>query len=123
MPGNNYIDVSWQSADNSKLPQSDGPSDDFDSGLLDPTGSPTLPLSDIDPISGVEEDDEEEPLGSDLDDEVEEPETSDIVLCQFEKVTRVKTKHKCQLKDGIMHLNGRDYLFNKATADFEFYYN
>merc|ERR1712232_798772 len=106
------IDVSWQSADNSKLPQSDGPSDDFDSGLLDPTGSPTLPLSDIDPISGVEDDDE-----------VEEPETSDIVLCQFEKVTRVKTKHKCQLKDGIMHLNGRDYLFNKATADFEFYYN
>jgi len=72
-------------------------------------------------------DDEEDPgdvesLNSDLDDDAEEPQTDDIVFCQFEKVSRVKTKHKCALKDGIMNLNGRDYLFSKATCEFEFYY-
>ena len=70
-----------------------------------------------------DEDSDVESLGSDLDDDAEEPETEELVLCQFEKVARVKTKHKCQLKDGIMHLNGKDYLFSKATCEFEFYYN
>jgi transcription initiation factor TFIIA large subunit len=31
----------------------------------------------------------------------------------------VKNKRKCNLKDGIMNLNGRDYLFHKATGEFE----
>jgi len=62
----------------------------------------------------------DEDLGSDLDDEDEdvEPETSNIVICQFEKVSRVKNKRKCALKAGVMHLNGRDYLFNRANGEF-----
>jgi len=59
-------------------------------------------------------------LGSDLDDsDDEEPQTENLVLCQFEKVTRIKNKRKCNLKAGVMHLNGRDYLFNKANGEFE----
>ncbi|KAG0041355.1 transcription factor IIA subunit alpha [Gryganskiella cystojenkinii] len=60
-------------------------------------------------------------LGSDLDDsdgEIDE-ESDNIVLCQYDKVTRTKNKWKCVLKDGIMLINGRDYLFHKATGDFE----
>lgn len=103
---------------NWKAPQNDGHLDEFNDvhsivnnmGKSDDEGEQDL-LSD------------EEPLGSDLDDDNEEPSTEDIVLCQFEKVSRVKSKHKCQLKDGIMHLNGKDYLFSKATCEFEFYYN
>jgi transcription initiation factor TFIIA large subunit len=72
------------------------------------------------PTEGVEEAEEADSLGSELDDNDDEPETDDLVLCQFEKVTRIKTKHKCSLKDGIMHLNGRDYHFHKATGEFEF---
>eukprot|EP00164_Ancoracysta_twista_P003415 GFYU01004556.1.p1 GENE.GFYU01004556.1~~GFYU01004556.1.p1 ORF type:complete len:264 (-),score=69.05 GFYU01004556.1:469-1260(-) len=64
-----------------------------------------------------DEDDEE--LGSDLDDGDSEPETDDIVLAQFDKVNRSKTKWKCVLKDGVMHLGGRDYLFVKANGEFE----
>jgi len=63
----------------------------------------------------------DEELGSDLDDEEEdeEPDTEHIVLCQYEKVTRVKNKRKANLKDGIMHINGKDYVFSKATGEFE----
>ena len=61
-------------------------------------------------------------INSDLDDEDEEEQDSTIknmVLCQFEKVQRVKTKWKCVLKDGVVHVNGKDYLFSKANCDFE----
>ena len=63
----------------------------------------------------------DEELGSDLDDSEEETlETDNRVLCQYEKVMRIKNKRKCTLKDGIMHLNGRDHLFSKAQGEFEF---
>jgi len=68
---------------------------------------------------GKKEDDES--LDSDLDDEEEqEPETDNLVLCQFEKIARIKNKRKCTLKDGIMVLNGRNYMFSKAIGECEF---
>eukprot|EP00123_Amoebidium_parasiticum_P011360 comp20674_c0_seq1/m.26848 comp20674_c0_seq1/g.26848 ORF comp20674_c0_seq1/g.26848 comp20674_c0_seq1/m.26848 type:complete len:348 (-) comp20674_c0_seq1:36-1079(-) len=65
-----------------------------------------------------------ENLGSDLDepdedDGDEDSETDHLVLCQFDKVTRNKNKWKVVLKDGVMHLNNRDYVFHKANGDFE----
>ncbi|XP_006654234.1 transcription initiation factor IIA subunit 1-like [Oryza brachyantha] len=74
-------------------------------------------------------DDDEPPLNEDDDDDDElddleqgedEPNTQHLVLAQFDKVTRTKNRWKCTLKDGIMHLNGRDVLFNKATGEFDF---
>ena len=65
-------------------------------------------------------------LGSDLDDEDEE-ETEELndqkclVLCQYDKVTRIKTKWRASLKDGIMHLNGTDYAFHRANGEFEWF--
>lgn len=47
-----------------------------------------------------------------------EPVTSNLVLSQFEKVGRTKNKWKCAFKDGIMLLNGSEYVFGKATAEF-----
>ncbi|KAF3443474.1 hypothetical protein FNV43_RR13156 [Rhamnella rubrinervis] len=35
-------------------------------------------------------------------------------------VTRTKSRWKCTLKDGIMHINNKDVLFNKATGEFDF---
>jgi len=76
------------------------------------------PTPEEDSLATTGEGDEE--LDSDLDDpDDEEPETDHIVLCQFEKVTRIKNKRKCNLKDGVMHINGRDYLFNKAQGEFD----
>jgi len=65
---------------------------------------------------------EDKDLGPELDDKdnEEEDETVEhLVLCQFDKVTRTKNKWKCTLKDGIMHLRGKDYVFHKATGEFE----
>jgi hypothetical protein len=32
------------------------------------------------------------------------------------QVARVKNKWKCVLKDGMIHINGKDYLFAKCTG-------
>lgn len=61
-----------------------------------------------------------EELGSDLDDPDEFPETDDIVLCLWEKVTRVKNKRKVILRDGIMHLDGKDVVFHTANGEITF---
>ncbi|KYQ93790.1 transcription factor IIA [Tieghemostelium lacteum] len=57
-------------------------------------------------------------LDDDDDDEDPDPVIEHYVLCQYEKVTRIKAKRKCVFKDGVMHLNGKDSLFNKANGEF-----
>lgn len=42
-----------------------------------------------------------------------------LILAQFDKVTRSKSKWKCVMKDGVMNLNGKDYIFNKASGEFQ----
>jgi transcription initiation factor TFIIA large subunit len=91
-----------------RLSQTDGPSDH------------------VPQVDGYEEDEEDvdsegKDINSELDEEEDEEaeQTDHIILCQFEKVTRIKNKWKCILKDGIMNINGKDYLFNKANGDFE----
>ena len=42
-----------------------------------------------------------------------------VILCQYEKVTRIKNKWKCILKDGMLHIDNKDYAFHRATCDFE----
>ncbi|RVW56656.1 hypothetical protein CK203_075048 [Vitis vinifera] len=68
-----------------------------------------------------DDDDDEPPLNENDDDDLddvdqgEELNTQHLVLAQFDKVTRTKSKWKCTLKDGIMHINNKDILFNKVS--------
>lgn len=66
---------------------------------------------------------ESEPLNSDDDDSDIDIcamfESENIVVCQFEKVSRNKNKWKFHLKDGIMNLFGRDLIFSKSVGDAE----
>ncbi|CAL1586068.1 unnamed protein product [Knipowitschia caucasica] len=66
---------------------------------------------------------EEEPLNSedDVSDEEDQElfDTENVVVCQYDKIHRSKNKWKFHLKDGIMNLNGRDYVFSKAIGDAE----
>ncbi|QRV96026.1 transcription factor IIA, 1-like [Ceratobasidium sp. AG-Ba] len=98
-----------------RMAQVDGSSE------IDPA-SPQLHI--IDDGRGTEE------IGSDLDDsddsdadDVENDgaggEAGDYVFCTYDKVQRVKNKWKCVLKDGMIHVNGRDYLFAKCNGEFE----
>ncbi|VAI37987.1 unnamed protein product [Triticum turgidum subsp. durum] len=61
-----------------------------------------------------EDDDDDDDIDDDFDD------TQHLVLAQFDKITRTKNRWKCTLKGGIMHLNGRDVLFSKASGEFHF---
>ncbi|KAG5681597.1 hypothetical protein PVAND_011013 [Polypedilum vanderplanki] len=66
---------------------------------------------------------EEEPLNSE-DDVTDEDaadlfETDNVVVCQYDKINRSRNKWKFYLKDGIMNLNGKDYVFSKSNGDAE----
>ncbi|KAI8058581.1 transcription factor IIA, alpha/beta subunit [Syncephalis plumigaleata] len=55
----------------------------------------------------IEPREDEDAINSDLDDSDEDT------------VTRTKNKWKCVLKDGVMTMDGRDYVFHRANGDFE----
>lgn len=83
-----------------------------------PTPAPVLQNDDVD--------DDDEPLNENDDDDLDDVDqgedlnTAHLVLAQFDKVTRTKSRWKCTLKDGIMHINNKDILFNKANGEFDF---
>ena len=65
----------------------------------------------------------DEIIDSDLDDsdreegeDDDEEGDADIVFCVWDKVQRVKNKWKTTFKDGMIHINGRDYLFQKCSG-------
>ncbi|ONI00146.1 hypothetical protein PRUPE_6G070500 [Prunus persica] len=135
-----------------KIPQLDGPiPDPYDDALSTPNiynyqgtfnedynvaNTPTpndLPVSTPAPVvqnDVGDDDDDEPPLNENDDDDLddvdqgEEVNTHHLVLAQFDKVTRTKSRWKCTLKDGIMRINNKDILFNKVkrlenlTSDF-----
>merc|ERR1719154_461215 len=71
-----------------------------------------------------DDDDDDIDLDGDEDDVSDEDasdlfETDNVVVCQYDKITRARNKWKFHLKDGIMNLNGKDYVFQKAHGDAE----
>ncbi|TFY63830.1 hypothetical protein EVG20_g6164 [Dentipellis fragilis] len=116
-----------------RIPQVDGPSSSG-SGTPSPgppqylprASHPSLPQ----PPQPTESKADDEAINSDLDDSDSEgeedpeeggPGETDIVFCTYDKVclrrvARVKNKWKCILKDGMIHVNGKDYLFAKCTG-------
>ncbi|KAJ3484364.1 hypothetical protein NLJ89_g11986 [Agrocybe chaxingu] len=114
----------------SRIPQVDGPSEssgDEDTPSPPPSGAfaprsahPSLPqplqpkqpaINDSEAINS-DLDDSDSDVGSD--DEEGGAGESDIVFCTYDKVARVKNKWKCTLKDGMIHINGKDYLLPNA---------
>lgn len=66
---------------------------------------------------------EEEPLCTDDDDSDQSADelfdTENVVVCQYDKIHRSKSKWKFTLKTGIMNLKGKDQAFQKATGEAE----
>ncbi|CAG7724363.1 unnamed protein product, partial [Allacma fusca] len=65
-----------------------------------------------------EEDEEDDDFDDDVDDKDDEREDEQEDEGQDE-ITRSRNKWKFHLKDGIMNLNGKDYVFQKANGDAE----
>ncbi|KAK4647806.1 transcription factor IIA subunit alpha [Podospora bellae-mahoneyi] len=73
-----------------------------------------------------DEDLDDDAINSDLDDSDDNKEDDDedddmghMMLCMYDKVQRVKNKWKCTLKDGVLTVNGKEYVFHKATGEYE----
>lgn len=66
---------------------------------------------------------EDEPLNSNDDESDEDPadvfDADNVVVCQYDKIARSKNRWKFHLKDGIMNLHGKDYVFHKVMGDSE----
>ena len=67
-----------------------------------------------------EEEEKEDNLSDVSSEKDEDEQVPHVVIAQFEKVSHVKTKWKCQLKDGVMKINGREYLFRSANGEMQF---
>lgn len=94
------------------------------SGILNSTPSITRAQGDA---TGDDDDEEDEDaINSDLDDpddlaaaEENGENTDQVMLCTYDKVQRVKNKWKCTLKDGILRVEGNEYVFHKGQGEFE----
>jgi len=69
--------------------------------------------------------DEGENLGDELgsDDDISDEDaselfdTSNVVVCQYDRISKARNKWKFNLKNGVMNLDGRDYTFLRATGE------
>ena len=86
-------------------------------------GNSASPESSHESLSKLPNSTEDDLLGSDLDDDDDDNEasieTDNIILCQYDKASRTKSKWKCSLKDGLVHVNGQDFAFHRAAGEFE----
>lgn len=85
-------------------------------------------VDDDDEKPNIKDEDDENAINSDLDDSDDDAqgnmgddddEFTDTILCTYDKVQRVKNKWKCTLKDGIMSVNGKEWVFHKGMGEFE----
>eukprot|EP00798_Chlamydomonas_sp_ICE-L_P021923 gene21923-28968_t len=103
-----------QDPTNSRIPQRDGPDDDEDedtkagAGEAGGSGAGTAELA------------EDEILSDDSEVEEAEEEVTNFLCCQFEKVARTKNRWKIAMREGVFHIDGKDYLFKKANGEWTF---
>jgi hypothetical protein len=48
-----------------------------------------------------------------------ESEATDFLLAQYDKVHRVRNKWKCTFKDAVLHINGKEYVFERVVGELE----
>ncbi|XP_033233053.1 transcription initiation factor IIA subunit 1 isoform X1 [Drosophila pseudoobscura] len=114
MGASKQLDGALDSSDEDESEESDDNIDNDDDDDLDK-----------DDDEDVEHEDaaEEEPLNSEDDvtdeDSTETFDTDNVIVCQYDKITRSRNKWKFYLKDGIMNMRGKDYVFQKSNGDAE----
>ena len=56
-------------------------------------------------------------LGSELDDEEDNIVTDNKIHCIYDTKKRVKRKWKLVLRSGVLHMEGKDYIFDTIQAE------
>ncbi|VDN97284.1 unnamed protein product [Rodentolepis nana] len=81
------------------------------------------------PEDGAEgdEEDEDEPLNSEDDVSDEDADlifrSEDLVVCQYERFTRARSRWRFWLRDGIMKIKGREQVFQRLLVEADWMYN
>eukprot|EP00112_Aurelia_sp_Birch-Aquarium-sp1_P013924 Seg298.29 transcript_id=Seg298.29/GoldUCD/mRNA.D3Y31 product="TFIIA-alpha and beta-like factor" protein_id=Seg298.29/GoldUCD/D3Y31 len=108
--------------------QVDGPGDsssDDDDDNYDDYDQYPINVESRDNLDGDDGPEEEEGESLNTDDDIsdEDPtdlfDTENVIVCQYDKIARSKNKWKFYLKDGIMNLTSKDYVFHKANGESE----
>lgn len=100
------------SSEETSIPGLDG----VDDTTADRSGSP---VADEDAINSDLDSDTSEDDGGDGEGGAGDSLKGDVIICLYDKVQRVKNKWKCTLKDGVVTIDGKDYVFHKSTGEFE----
>ena len=50
----------------------------------------------------------------------EEEEPEDKIFCEFKLIKRTRSKFKCEFRNAIVHLRGRDYVIRILVGDIEY---
>lgn len=104
------------------------PNSNYPYGSLSPSFKAPGSTHGIAQLDGDLDDDtpDEDAINSDLDDPEDDEidndddeEVPQIMLCMYDKVQRTKNKWKCVLKDGVLTINGQEYVFHKANGEYE----
>ncbi|VUZ49606.1 unnamed protein product [Hymenolepis diminuta] len=88
-----------------------------------------LPPPPEEPEDGAEGEEEEEdkPLNSEDDVSDEDADlifrSEDLVVCQYERFTRARSRWRFWLRDGIMKINGREQVFQRLLVEADWMYN
>ncbi len=100
-----------------QIPQHDGEDDPGAAGGSGEGGAG--PSGDGEAGAGGEAPEGDEVLSEDEhDDNDDEEEVENLLIGQFDKVNKMKNRWKVSMKDCVFHINGRDFLFKKCTAEF-----
>ncbi|KIW70152.1 hypothetical protein PV04_02451 [Phialophora macrospora] len=95
-------------------------------GVSSNTATPSVARAQGDAAGDDDDEEDEDAINSDLDDpddlaaaEENGENTDQVMLCTYDKVQRVKNKWKCTLKDGVLRVDGTEYVFHKGQGEFE----
>ena len=97
----------------------DGPGDSSDEENDDVEDDAMEEEDDYDDEEHDDENQDEEIPDSKDNETIDLFKADNVIVCQYEKITRRRRNWKLRLKDGIMNINGRDYVFEKANGDAE----
>ncbi|MES1903533.1 MAG: Transcription initiation factor IIA subunit 1, partial [Paramarteilia canceri] len=56
---------------------------------------------------------------NDSEEDLEGFDADNFIVCQYDKVARTKTRWSVQLRNGVVHIDGREYTFCKANGILE----
>jgi hypothetical protein len=62
---------------------------------------------------------DDDDVGSDGNIDDSDPQTNNLIIGLYQKVTRVKNKRKVQLRNLVFHIRGKDYVVRSAVGEFD----